>query len=143
MNRTISWPARLAAAALCSVWLATAFAQDPRATSAQAAARDWLALADRGDAQASWDAASKKFQAALPVAAWADSLKKERAPLGAVLSRTALKTTFKKTFPGVPEGDYALVVFETNFANRTEDHETITLEREADGKWRVVGYSAL
>ena len=52
---------------MCLAWLATdvAVAQDSRATAAQAAARDWLVLTDRGDAQASWDAAGKKFRAAL------------------------------------------------------------------------------
>jgi hypothetical protein len=40
----------------------------------------------------------------------------------------------------VPEGDYALVGYVTNFAKRPEGHETVTLEHEADGTWRVVGY---
>lgn len=144
MNREppVSSPARLALAALCLAWLATgtAIAQDPRASAAQAAARDWLVLIDRGDAPASWNAASKKFQDAMPLSGWADVLRKERVPLGAVRSRAALKTSFQKQFPGVPEGDYALVGFETSFANRPQGHETVTLEREDDGNWRVVGY---
>jgi len=53
--------------ALCLAWLVVgaALAQDPKASAAQAAARDWLALVDRSDAQASWNAASKKFQEAM------------------------------------------------------------------------------
>jgi len=141
MNRCVFSPARCALAALCLAWLATAMAQDPTATSAQAAARDWLVLTDRDDAQASWNTASKKFQAALPLSGWGDALKKERVPLGAVRNRTALKTTFQRIFPGVPEGDYALVAYATSFANRPQGHETITLERDVDGTWRVVGYT--
>jgi Protein of unknown function (DUF4019) len=141
MNRCALSPVRSALAALCLVWLATAVAQDPKAISAQAAARDWLALTDRGDAQASWNAASKKFRAALSLSGWADSLKKERVPLGAVRSRAAHKTTFESRFPGVPEGEYMLVAYVTDFANRAQAQETVTLERDADGKWRVVGYS--
>ena len=129
-------------ALICLAWLVTgaALAQDPKATAAQAAARDWLALADRSDAQASWNAASKKFQEAMPVSGWADALAKARDPLGAVKGRTIFKTGFKKTFPGAPEGDYALIVYTTSFANKAEGHETLTLERESDGKWRLVGY---
>ena len=45
-------------AALCLACVASvALAQDPNVIAAQAAARQWLAFVDRGDAQASWGAA--------------------------------------------------------------------------------------
>lgn len=127
---------------LCLVLLAggIAFAQDPKASAAQATARDWLELIDRGEAQASWDAASKRFRDAMSLSAWADALKKNRVPRGTVLDRAAVKTSFEKSFPGVPDGEYALVSFATRFANSLQGHETVTLEREADGNWRVLGY---
>ncbi|HEV2977224.1 MAG TPA: DUF4019 domain-containing protein [Casimicrobiaceae bacterium] len=142
MERSVFSPARCVLAALCMVWLVsgTAIAQDPRASAAQAAARDWLMLIDRGDAQASWDAASERFRAAMPLSGWGNELLKERVPLGAMRSRAALKTSFTKIFPGVPEGDYALVSFETSFARRPQGRETVTLEHEDDGNWHVVGY---
>jgi hypothetical protein len=135
--------ARRSVALICVAWLVAgiAVAQDPKATEAQAAARDWLALADRSDAQASWNAAGKKFQAAMSAAGWADALAKVRTPLGEMKSRTISKTGFRKTFQDVPEGDYALIVYVTNFANKVRGQETVTLERESDGKWRVLGYS--
>jgi hypothetical protein len=142
MNPTYHPWARRVLGALCVAWLATtvATAQDPRATTAQAAARDWLALTDRGDTQASWDAAGKKFKATLSVPGWVDSLKRERTPFGPTTSRTIFKTTFRNTFPGAPDGDYALIDYVTDFARKPAAHETVTLERETDGKWRVVGY---
>src|SRR5436190_23638585 len=129
-------------ALICLGWLVAgaALAQDPRASAAQAAAREWLALADRSDAQASWNAAGQKFQAAMPATGWAAALAKARAPMGPVKSRTIFKTGFKSTFPGAPDGDYALIIYTTSFANKAEGHETLTLEHESDGKWRVVGY---
>jgi len=132
-------------ALICLAWLVTgaALAQDPKASAAQAEARDWLALADRSDAKASWNAAGKKFQEAMPMSGWADALAKARDRLGSVKGRTIFKTGFKKTFPGAPEGDYALIVYTTSFANKARSRETLTLERESDGKWRVVGYSIL
>lgn len=132
-------------ALICLAWLVTgaALAQDPKASAAQAEARDWLALADRSDAKASWNAAGKKFQEAMPMSGWTDALAKARDPLGSVKGRTIFKTGFKKTFPGAPEGDYALIVYTTSFANKARSRETLTLERESDGKWRVVGYSIL
>lgn len=135
-------PRRRVLALLYLAWLAAdaALAQDPRATAAQAAARDWLALTDRGDALASWNAASKKFRAALPLPGWIAALRKERAPLGALRSRTAVKASFQNSLPGIPNGDYARVAYATSFAKRTQGHESLTLEHDADGKWRVVGY---
>jgi len=130
-------------ALICLGWLAAgaALAQDPKATAAQAAAREWLALADRADAQASWNAAGKKFQEAMPASGWAAAFAKARAPLGATKSRTISKTNFRKKFQDYPEGDYALIIYTTSFANKTIGQETVTLERESDGKWRVIGYS--
>ncbi len=137
MIRSFRNRAQRLVAVICAAWLVAGFAlaQDPKATAAQGAAREWLALADRADAQASWSAAGKKFQAAM-----ADALAKARTPMGSVKSRTIFKTDFTKSFPGAPDGDYALIVYTTSFANKAEGHETLTLERESDGKWRVVGY---
>jgi hypothetical protein len=135
--------AQRSVAVICAAWLVAGFAlaQDPKATAAQGAAREWLALADRGDAQASWSAAGKKFQAAMPATGWADALAKARTPLGATKSRTISKTDFRKKFQDYPEGDYALIIYITSFAKKSVGQETVTLERESDGKWRVIGYS--
>jgi hypothetical protein len=143
MIRSFGHRARASVALICLAWLVAgiAVAQDPKATDAQAAARDWLALADRSDAQASWNAAGKKFQGAMSADAWADALAKVRTPLGEMKSRTISQTGFRKKFQDVPEGDYALIVYVTNFANKLRGQETVTLERESDGKWRVLGYS--
>ncbi len=134
---------RLALVLFGLVMLATsaARAQDPRATSAQQSARAFLALTDRDDGKASWQAAGKQFQTAITDARWASALHDARVPLGAVVERGALSTNFMKTFPGATaEGDYAIVIYRTAFANRTDARETLTLERETDGTWRVVGY---
>jgi len=72
---------------------------------------------------------------------WSQAAKSVRGPLGAVDQRTVTRTSFTKTFPGAPEGEYALVVFRTAFRNNADSEETITLEQEADGQWRVVGYT--
>jgi hypothetical protein len=132
-----SW---LLALACLAFFAAAAHAQDPRATAAQGAARAWLALVDKGDAQASYAAAGKKFQDQLDAAGWRDALTKVREPLGALVDRTALATRFDTKLPGGPDGDYAQVLFESEYANGAKVRETVTLEREPDGVWRVMGY---
>ncbi len=115
-------------------------AQDPRASLVQEAARTWLAAADRGDGAQSWKSAGKQFRNAITEERWAQSLKQVRPPLGAVSQRAVFATQFRKNFPGAPDGEYALVVFRSNFAKKSDARETVTLEREPDGVWRVIGY---
>jgi len=130
--------------ALCAIFTALAAwplsAQDARETTVQGAARDWLAVIDRADYVASWNAAGSKFRLAITPERWSEAVAGVRGPLGPVVQRSVLKTTFTHSFPGVPDGDYALVVFRTAFEKKSEGDETVTLEHEADGKWRVIGY---
>ena len=128
------------ACCLSAVGIGSALAQDPRATDAQKEARSWLALTDRGDAPASWSATGKQFQNAISADKWADSLKQVRPPLGALVERTLLSTQFTTSFQGAPDGDYVLLVFRSSFAKKIDSGETVTLEHEADGAWRVIGY---
>jgi len=121
-------------------WAATAAAQDPASTTVQRVARDWLALTDAGNAAGSWDAAARQFKGAMPRERWIESLTKARDPLGKLEQRTVLSTTFANSFPGAPDGTYAIVLFRTSFAKKADAAESVTLERESDGAWRVVGY---
>ena len=130
--------ALLALALACCA--ATALAQDPASTTVQGIARDWLALTDAGNAAGSWDAAARQFKSAITRDGWVAALKKARDPFGKLERRTVLSTSFANSFPGAPDGNYAIVLFRASFAKKTDATETVTLERESDGAWRVVGY---
>jgi hypothetical protein len=114
--------------------------QDPRASAAVAAARDWLLMGDHGDAAEGHKRAGAKFRTALTLPQWQAAIARERTPRGAVVQRALVETAFQRSLPGVPDGDYALLQFRTAFAKQTDAGETVTLEREADGTWRVIGY---
>ena len=132
---------RRAALALPLAWFALAVAaQDATATGVQQTARAWLALADRGDAAATYAAAGQQFKAALTVERWTQALAVERNPLGTLERRSVLSTKVQETSPGAPDATYALVLFHTSFSKKTDARETVTLARESDGAWRVVGY---
>ncbi len=121
----------------------TAYAQDPQSSAVQLAARQWLELADKLDADTTWRAGGPRFQQAITVADWEKGLKQEREPRGAIVRRTMIGTSYGTTFRGVPDaGHFALVRFRTSFANK-EGEEHVTLERGSDGVWRVVGYLIL
>jgi len=116
-------------------------AQDSRTTAAQQAARAFLVSTDRDDGKTSWQLAGKQVRNALTDAQWTEALHGVRVPLGSVVERALLSTKFTTNFAGAAaEGAYALLLYRTSFANRTDARETVTLEREPDGEWRVIGY---
>jgi len=130
-----------AVAALALACIAgAAAAQDPATSVAQAAARDWLALTDAGNGGASWDAAGKLFQGAIQRERWTEALSSVRKPIGPLARRSLLSAKFTTSFPGAPDGEYAIIVFRSSFASKADARETVTVAREADGQWRVVGY---
>ena len=126
--------------ALAALAAIPAGGQDPRASIVAATARDWLVLVDRGDARAARNVAAAKFRDAAPEDRWAKALAAQRGQRGKVLQRTLASTRFERSFPGAPEGEYAVLAFRTAFENAPGGTETVTLERETDGIWRVVGY---
>jgi hypothetical protein len=139
----VAFTRRAALATLVGLALAPrrAFAQDPRAAVVQKVARDWLALADKIDAAATWNAAGARFQQAITAAGWAESLRRGREPRGAIDQRAVIVTTLASAFPGLPAGgNYALVRFRTSFANHANGGEDVTLEMGPDSVWRVIGY---
>jgi hypothetical protein len=131
----------LASVALLGGLVPPLAAQDPRGSEAQNAARAWLALVDRSDARAAWDAADSRFRDSLPVERWTVRLQQQRGPLGPLVQRSVRSTRLTASPPGFPPGDYAIVTFHSAFAKMTVAQETVTLVRDVGGAWRVAGYS--
>ena len=136
-HRSIAARVLFAAMLVCA---AGALAQDPRATAAQSAALAWLSLTDDGEADASWAAAGRQFRQTMDLEKWHESLDQARKPYGKMLTRTALSTRIEINPKDAPEGEYAAVVFETSFEKAARAGESLTLEHESDGAWRVIGY---
>ena len=137
-----AFPRRAALAALAAVALAAttgAPAQDPRASEAQQAARTWLAVADKLNADAAYGAAGAKFRSVLTPERWRDAVRTVRAPLGAIDQRTVLSTLFQTKLQGQPDSDYVLIAFRSSFAKKMVARELVSLER-VDNRWVVVGY---
>ena len=98
------------------------------------AARQFLALLDQSNWDASYQATATSFRALNTAQVWAAASETARRPLGAMISRRFVS---QEELPAPPHG-YEVVKFHTRFANRPEAVETVTLDRE-DGSWRVAG----
>lgn len=118
---------------------APVLAQDPRLSEAHAAGMAWLQLADADDVAGTYRTAGKRFHDAMPEDKWPEAFKTARGQFGKNLRRTIVSTQPSNGAPGTP-GEFVVMIFRAEFEKRPDAIETLTLEREPDGKWRVAGY---
>ena len=103
------------------------------------AGEQWLRLVDDANYSASWREASSEFKKQVPEDKWIEALGTIRSPLGAVSARKVAKVTTTKTLPGMPDGDYTVIQFQTSFAHKASAVETLTLISGTSGA-KVGGY---
>ena len=125
-------------ALLAVLWAHTVVA-GPTGDDAVAAGQAWLKLVDDKDYAGSWAGAGTLFQSGVSEDRWVAMVKSIRERLGDLRSRTFDAVTLTKSLPGVPDGDYAIVRFQTVYEKKAESMETITLVLE-DGLWKAGGY---
>ncbi len=109
-------------------------------TEATAVARAWLDLVDDGRYAVVWTAAAPALRETIDEEEWDVALRSVRAPLGPCRSRKLRSRKTVETFPGVPPGPYAVIHFESGFAERAGVIETVTTSLGDDGRWRVAAY---
>jgi hypothetical protein len=117
-----------------------AAAQEPQTEKAALAAEQWLSSVDAGDYSKSWGEAADYLRAAVTEDEWVRSLNAVRTPLGKLVSRKVISSTYMTAMPGAPDGEYVVIQFETSFENKASAIETVTPMLEKTGGWRVSGY---
>ena len=131
----------LSLAAILGIFGGCADRSSPEAEAAAVkASKAWLTLIDAQAYEAGWDAAAAFFQGAVTKAQWVQTLTATRKPLGAKISRKLKAATFHTSLEGAPDGQYVVVRFTTEFANKPKVYETVTQMKGQDGYWRVAGY---
>ena len=131
----------IAVAVLISTLALFAVAQNTDTKPAQTAAESWLALVDQAKYAESWDTASTVFKGAVTKEKWDEMVKAVRPPLGDVVSRMLKSAQYTTSLPGVPDGDYVVIEYDTTFKNKKSAVETITPMLDTDGQWHVAGYT--
>lgn len=104
------------------------------------AATELLDLIDRGDFEAAWDRASPHAREKGDRASFVRQMPDVQRRLGAKVSREAQSTEFKTELPELPEGQYALFRFTSEFAEVGVVDEALSLQRLGDGEWGLLGY---
>lgn len=103
------------------------------------ASKEWLKIIDAGKYGESWQKADSFFKSQLSQKKWDSTLKGIRTPLGKVTSRIELSAKEYSSLPGVPDGEYLVIQFQTDFQNKKASTEILTLSKNS-GKWLTVGY---
>jgi hypothetical protein len=115
-------------------------AQEPDTKAARAAVDSWLSLIDAADYAKSWDESATSFKNAITSEKWQAAVKTRRGTLGTLKSRTVKSATPATNPPGAPEGEYVAFDFDAIFEHKPAAAERVTVIRDKDGAWRVVGY---
>jgi len=104
------------------------------------AAFDWVTLLDQGLYRESWKVASDTLRASISADDWIGLLTESRQPLGAPVVRVIRERRYTERVPGLPDGDYVIVVFSSDFEDGVSVAELVQLGRQSDGAWKVMGY---
>jgi hypothetical protein len=97
-------------------------------------------MIDGGRYAESWKEGAAVFKGSITEAGWVAALETLRRPLGGIVSRELISAQHTTTLPGAPDGEYVVLQYQTDFANRKGVVETITPMLDENGTWRVSGY---
>ena len=107
---------------------------------AEGAASNWLKLVDSANYAQSWDDAGAVLKANVAKDQWQEVLVRNRAPLGALISRKLRSAEYTTQLPGAPDGQYVVLQYESGFEHKNSAIETVTPTLDKDGQWRVCLY---
>src|SRR5581483_5801878 len=102
-------------------------------------AKQWLTLVDDKNYADAYKQMGAGARAKSSERDFTAKLSGARTPLGAMSSRTLKDVKLTNALPGMRDGQYATVLFDTAFAHKAAAVETVNLESE-NGAWSVIGY---
>ncbi len=130
----------------CVAWGQQSSAQATTQTTTQTiahastVAQAWLADIDGDQYSKSWDKAASPFQSQISKAQWEVQMIRIRGLLGAATKRKLVSANLRHQLPGMPDGNYVVLLYQTTFEHKANGSETITPMLDQDGKWKVAGY---
>lgn len=138
---------KAAALTICTLFcLNLALLAEPQAmvkprTDGRVVAMKWLAVVDAGKYRASWDLASKTFQASVSKTQWVLGMERARRFYGEVLSREFKDSAYAVNPPDFAPGEYEMVRFKVRLRIQGPATEAVFMEMKSYGVWQVAGYA--
>ena len=103
-------------------------------------AQSWLKLVDNGKYVDSWEETTEYFQSVVSKKQFKKDTSAIRNPLGKVITRKLISVDARTSLPGVADGKYEIIKFNTSFKNKKSAIETVVLKQTKDNAWKVDGY---
>src|SRR5262245_9537716 len=103
-------------------------------------AKQWLNLLDDQNYNDAYKQMSATAQNKVAASAWTLKMDQTRAPLGAMATRGIKSIKLARILPGMRDGQYATVEFDSSFAHKASALETVVLTSDK-GAWSVVSYA--
>ena len=115
-----------------------------RIDASTVATTHFLELVDAGQYEKSWEACGDYVKNEFSKQEWVKQLSAVRTVAGKLLERKQTDYTYTndsvEAKANVPDGEYMVYYFDSQFQNKDHLSETITLMLESDSTWRVAGY---
>jgi hypothetical protein len=102
-------------------------------------AKQWMILIDDQNYAEAYLQMGAAARGKIAADIWAQKMRDVREPVGAMSSRALKDVKMTKTLPGMRDGQYTTVRFDTTFAHKAVNMESVTLVSE-NGGWSVIGY---
>jgi hypothetical protein len=102
-------------------------------------AKQWLTLIDDQNYTDAYKQMGATARAKASEPQFTTKVSGKRIPLGAMSSRTLKDVNVAKTLPGMRDGQYTTVRYDSAFAHKAAAVESVTLESE-NGAWSVIDY---
>jgi dienelactone hydrolase len=100
----------------------------------------WLRMIDAGQYAESWQGLAAPVRGMLTAQQWETTLRQARASFPGTVARRVVQSAEPMPQPaGAPPGEYARMIFTTEFSGGASARETVAAMKEADA-WRAVGY---
>ncbi|MDE0660273.1 MAG: DUF4019 domain-containing protein [Gammaproteobacteria bacterium] len=137
----LGWKRTTALLAVLGLVLGACSESNPEAErAAYEATKPWIAWMDEGEYEKCWDEAAPWFRDNISSRdMWIAKARETRDPLGKLLFRELNTTTYKTNPMGAPDGEYTIVVYTSSW-DAGNIYESVSMQRQADGSWGVVGY---
>lgn len=128
---------RLLLITMCMIGAASSQAKEPQMDLAPA--YSWLELLDNGRYYQTWQYASHTFKQRIAASKWDQVLKGTRSKLGELQNRTLAGYSKRQQFSGMPDGEYLVLKFTSQYEHADTLSELLVLTEE-QGELRVIAY---
>lgn len=108
-------------------------------TSPDDRAKQWMTLIDDQNYADAYQQMGAVARGKIAADSWTQKIRGAREPLGAMSSRALKDVKMTKTLPGMRDGQYTTVRYDSTFAHKAASIESVTLVSE-NGGWSVIGY---